>query len=180
MYFRRNKALRRPLRITDERNPEEPTRGNHGRTTLDRLAHGFVRTRRHSGQALYGDAIVRADLLQHAAQGLRLPAEAAVRLPQGRRGRRARRHRQGLRVREGPVRRLHAEEIKALEEVGTHAVEISEFVPIEAIDPSTSTRPITSPPTRARRSRTRCSRRRSRKRSVARSVAGRPRARRIS
>lgn len=27
------------------------------------------------------------------------------------------------------------EEIKALEEVGTHAVEISEFVPIEAIDP---------------------------------------------
>src|SRR5215471_12641994 len=27
------------------------------------------------------------------------------------------------------------EEIKALEEVGTHAVEISEFVPIESIDP---------------------------------------------
>src|SRR5215204_84538 len=27
------------------------------------------------------------------------------------------------------------EEIKALEEVGTHAVEISEFVPIEAVDP---------------------------------------------
>ena len=27
------------------------------------------------------------------------------------------------------------EEIKALEEVGTHSVEISEFVPIESIDP---------------------------------------------
>src|SRR5246127_2779986 len=27
------------------------------------------------------------------------------------------------------------EEIKALEEVGTHAVEISEFVPIESVDP---------------------------------------------
>ena len=31
--------------------------------------------------------------------------------------------------------RFTAEEIKALEEVGTHAVEISEFVPIESIDP---------------------------------------------
>jgi DNA end-binding protein Ku len=31
--------------------------------------------------------------------------------------------------------RFNPEEIKALEEVGTHAVEISEFVPIESIDP---------------------------------------------
>jgi DNA end-binding protein Ku len=31
--------------------------------------------------------------------------------------------------------RFTAEEIKALEEVGTHAVEISEFVPIESVDP---------------------------------------------
>jgi DNA end-binding protein Ku len=31
--------------------------------------------------------------------------------------------------------RFSAEEIKALEEVGTHSVEISEFVPIESIDP---------------------------------------------
>ena len=31
--------------------------------------------------------------------------------------------------------RFKPEEIKALEEVGTHAVEISEFVPIESIDP---------------------------------------------
>ena len=27
------------------------------------------------------------------------------------------------------------EEIKALEEAGTHAIEISEFVPIESVDP---------------------------------------------
>jgi len=31
--------------------------------------------------------------------------------------------------------RFNPEEIKALDEVGTHAVEISEFVPIESIDP---------------------------------------------
>ena len=48
------------------------------------------------------------DLLQHAAQGLRLAPEAAVRLPQGRLDRRARRNGQGLRVRQGPVRAVHA------------------------------------------------------------------------
>src|SRR3984893_803927 len=31
--------------------------------------------------------------------------------------------------------RLNPEEIKALEEVGSHSVDISEFVPIESIDP---------------------------------------------
>jgi DNA end-binding protein Ku len=31
--------------------------------------------------------------------------------------------------------RFTPEEIKALEEVGTHSVEISEFVPIESVDP---------------------------------------------
>jgi DNA end-binding protein Ku len=42
------------------------------------------------------------------------------------------------------------EEIKALEEAGTHTVEITEFVPVERSIPSTSTRPTTSHRTRER------------------------------
>ena len=48
------------------------------------------------------------------------------------------------------------EELKAMEEVGTHTAEITEFVPLEASTRSTSTRRITSRPTRAAPSRMRC------------------------
>ena len=122
-----------------------------------------------------------ADLLQPAAQGLRLAPQAAVRLPEGRADRRARRHGQGLRVREGPVRRLHARGDQGARG-GGHALGRDLGVRADRVRSirCTSTRRITSRPTRVRRSRTRCSPRRSRNRSAARSAAGPARARRTS
>ncbi len=49
------------------------------------------------------------------------------------------------------------EEIKALEEAGTQSIDIQEFVPIESVDPFTTTRRITSRRTKAVRSLTVCS-----------------------
>ena len=65
------------------------------------------------------------------------------------------------------------EELKALEEAGTGMAEITEFVPLETVDPVYYDNPITSRPTRAARSRMRCSPRRCANRSAARSDAGR-------
>src|SRR4029450_6706641 len=60
------------------------------------------------GEALYGPRGEPRDLVQHAAQGLRIAPEAAIHLHQGRSARCPRGHRQGLRILEGPVRDLHA------------------------------------------------------------------------
>ena len=52
--------------------------------------------------------VLGCHLLQHAARKCGGAAQAAVHLPQGQRRRAARRDGQGLRVRQGPVRHLHA------------------------------------------------------------------------
>ena len=72
-------------------------------------------------------------------------------------GRRARRHRQGLRVREGPVRRVHARGDQGARR-GRLARGRDLGVRADRVDRSrcTSTRRITSPRTRAHRNRMRC------------------------
>ncbi len=65
------------------------------------------------------------------------------------------------------------DELKALEEAGTQTAEITEFVPIESIDRSTSTRRTTLRRTRAAPSLTRCWRERCVSPSAARSATGR-------
>jgi DNA end-binding protein Ku len=52
------------------------------------------------------------------------------------------------------------EELKAMEEAGTHSADITEFVPIESVDPIFFDKATTWGPTRAAPSRMRCSRRR--------------------
>ena len=104
MFCRPNIALRRLSRRVARRITERV----HGRTTFYRFTNNLVRARRDPGEALHCDAILRAAVIQSAAQGVRLAPEAAVHLPEGRLDRRARRHGEGLRIRQGPVRHLHA------------------------------------------------------------------------
>ena len=75
---------------------------------------------------------VSFNLLAH----LRLAGQAAVRLPEGERGRRARRHGQGLRVREGPLRHVHARRAEgARRRRARHTIDIVAFIPRSAVDP---------------------------------------------
>ena len=53
--------------------------------------------------------------------------------------------------------RFTDEELKQLEEENSRKIDITEFVPLEKVDPSTSKRPTTSGPTRAATRRTACS-----------------------
>ena len=62
-------------------------------------------------------------------------AQAAVYLPQGQRGGREGRGRQGLRVLQGSVRACSPpRELKALDEKATNTIDISEFVPLAKVD----------------------------------------------
>ena len=65
-----------------------------------------------------------------------------------------------------------AEELKALEDTTSHAIDIGQFVPLESVDPCTSTALIIWRPTRAARSPTRCSPQRCASRGNARWAAG--------
>jgi hypothetical protein len=82
--------------------------GAHHGCTIDRLADRFVRTRLDSGEALFRHRGEPRDLLQPAAQGLRIAPQAAVPLRQGGGRGPTRGHGERLRVREGPVRDVHA------------------------------------------------------------------------
>src|SRR5688572_7999556 len=90
MRSRQNRALQTLSEVNSWKITGEQIRHSHGCTTLYRLTHGLVRTGRNSGEAVHRDPIAELDLLQHAAQGLRLAPAAAVRLHQGRLDRRAR------------------------------------------------------------------------------------------
>src|SRR5688572_1060637 len=79
----------------------------HG-CTIDRYAHHFVRARVDSGEALFGDRSEPRNLVQPAAPDLRLAPAAAVPVREGGRAGHARRDGEGLRVRQGPVRDVHA------------------------------------------------------------------------
>jgi hypothetical protein len=74
--------------------PHEPRpgmavlRSSHG-CALDRLRHRLLRPRLDPGQALHGVRVQGRDLVQLAPRHLQDAAEAAVRLPQGQRDRRA-------------------------------------------------------------------------------------------
>jgi len=96
-------------------------------------------------------------------------------MPERRRGRGTRRDGQGYEFAKDQYVLFSPEEIKALEEVGTHSVEISEFVPIESIDPVYFDKTTTWRPTKAQPSPTPCSPRRSGRPGAAASAAG-PRA----
>jgi hypothetical protein len=67
------------------------------------------------------------------------------------------------------------EELKAMEEVGTHMAEITEFVPLEAVDPVYFDKAYYLAPDKGGAKPTRCSRARCASRSAARSAAGPPR-----
>jgi hypothetical protein len=84
-----------------------PRRCRRGRT-LACFPHHRLRPGVHSGQALLGHAALGRRVVQPAARQMRVAAAPAIRLPEGGRGRRARRNDQGLRIREGPVRHFFA------------------------------------------------------------------------
>src|SRR5512132_1195763 len=69
--------------------------GGHG-CKIDRIADDRLRAGVDPREALFGHRSEQGDLLQHAAQGLRLATQTAVPLPEGRGSGRARRRRQGL------------------------------------------------------------------------------------
>ena len=80
-------------------------------------------------------------LVQPAAQEMRHAAQAAVHLPDGQRDRPPRRHGEGLRVREGPVRDVHARRAQGARGEATGSIDIAEFVPLAAVDPVYFDRP---------------------------------------
>ena len=100
---------------------------------IHRVRDDRLRTRQHPGQTLLGHRGQREDQLQHAAQGVREPPiqqqlfcpkdERTILAPEevGER----------LRVLEGQYVLFNEEELKAMEEKATQAIEISEFLPHE-------------------------------------------------
>ncbi len=84
MCSRQNRALRELSEVTGRKSSRldhyQAYEARHGRT-LHRFTHDLVRAGRHSGEAVHRDPVRERDLLQPAAQGLRLAPEAAVRLP---------------------------------------------------------------------------------------------------
>src|SRR6185312_4229650 len=75
---------------------------------IHRIPHHRLRASGDPGEAVLGHRQLRAPALQSAAREGRLAPEAAVRLPGGAAGGRAGGDRQGIRVRQGPVRDVHA------------------------------------------------------------------------
>jgi Ku protein len=110
-------------------------RSSHG-CTFDCVTHRLLRPRRHSREAVHGDRIQGRHLLQPAAQEVRFARCATRRC---------------ARARTFPIERdeivkgyefakdqyvmFAPDELKAMEEAGTHSADIVEFVPISAIDP---------------------------------------------
>ena len=94
-------------------------------------------------------------------KAVRLAPQAAVRVREGRGGGAARGHGQGLRVRQGPVRHVHARRAEGAGRGGhAHAPRSPSSCRSRPSTRCTSTRPTTSHPTRAAPSLTPCSRRR--------------------
>ena len=78
----------------------------HGRK-VDVHGHDLFRARHGADPSLRGERIAGRRLLQPPPREVPLPPEAAIRLPEGRGDRHPRPDGQGLRVLEGPIRRLH-------------------------------------------------------------------------
>jgi len=79
----------------------------------------------------------------------RIAVEAAVHLRKRKRSRSPAKTCEGLRVRKDQYVMFSPEELKALEEAGTHTADIAEFVPIESIDPVYFDKAYYLAPTRA-------------------------------
>src|ERR1700738_2837088 len=107
MYSKQNRVLRGlsvlTVKLSVRRNAKRSSRCTHG-PTFHRISDGVVRAGRHSGEAVHRHSVGERHLLQSAAQDRRLTSQAAVPMPEGRRGGGTRRHGQGVRVRQGPVR----------------------------------------------------------------------------
>ena len=142
--------------------------------TIHCESDGFLRAGVDPGQALFGHRGEQDDLLQSAAQDLRVALEAAVLLHQGGGSGRARGHGEGLRIRQGPVRDVHAGGAEG--DGGSrhaHGRDHRIRAARSRSTRSTSTRRTTSLPTRAAPSLMRSSRARCANRSAARSAGGR-------
>src|SRR4029077_17124811 len=75
--------LRKTLRYSSVRRPRREG-GRHDGCTIDRKFDRIVWARIDPGEAVLGHRGEQDDLLQHAVQGLRLAAQAAVHLREGR------------------------------------------------------------------------------------------------
>jgi len=140
----RKQSLRRlsvlTVKLGVRPNAKAGSRCTHG-STFHRISDGVVRAGRHPGEAVHRHPVGECDLVQSAAQDRRITSQAAVPMPERRRVVEREEMVKGYEFAKDQYVLFSPEEIKALEEVGTHAVEISEFVPIESITRCTSTRP---------------------------------------